>query len=119
MGPLPTAPKLGKADEDASIKRFAQDISRALGKHISEQDYPRLARERGWQGTTDLRLTIGPDGKLKDIVVQSSSNYDILDQRALEKLKALVLPRVPAEMKGRAFTVRIPVKFALREIEKK
>jgi protein TonB len=82
---------------------------------MSEQDYPRLARDRGWQGTAELRLQIGSDGKLKNVSVLNSSGYEVLDQRAIEKVNSLRMPRVPAEIRSRAFTVRIPIKFALRD----
>jgi protein TonB len=115
VAPLPALPRRAKADEDAAIRRFAREISRALGKEMSEQDYPRLARDRGWQGTAELRLQIGTDGKLKNVSVLNSSGYEVLDQRAIEKVNGLRMPRVPSEIRARAFTVRIPIKFALRD----
>ena len=42
---------------------------RIVGKVVSERDYPRLARDRGWQGSTMVRVEIGPDGLLKGVPV--------------------------------------------------
>jgi protein TonB len=103
-----------KADEEKAIQRFAFDISRQIGRGVSDRDYPRVARERRWQGTTQLVLRIHADGKLEDVKVATSSGYDVLDARAVELVKRLRLPAVPAEIEH-AFAVRIPVQFSLRE----
>jgi len=113
---LPTAPKLAKGDEDAALRRFQKDIERRLGKEISAaKDYPRQAREQGWQGTSKLRLSIGSDGKLKDVAVLDSSGHEPLDRVALAKVQALTLPRIPNEMRARAFSVEVLVMFAIRQ----
>ena len=116
LAPLPTAPKLAKGDEDAALRRFITEIQRRLGKEISPQrDYPPQAREQGWQGSSKLRLSIGSDGKLKEVVVVDSSGHESLDQVALGKVQAMSLPRIPSEMRARAFSVEVVVKFAVRQ----
>jgi protein TonB len=49
-----------------------------------EPSYPRLARARGWQGATDVELTILADGRVDDASVSRSSGFDVLDRAALE-----------------------------------
>jgi periplasmic protein TonB len=114
-GAMPSAPKRNKLDVEAVIQRFAAEISRQMEKGVSERDYPRLARDRGWQGTTHLLLHISADGQLGEITVATSSGFDILDTRAIELVKRVKLPSMPADIESQAFTVRIPVRFALRE----
>jgi len=92
----------------------ADEISRVLGKSVSERDYPRLARQQNWQGTTEVRLQIGSDGKVKDVVVGRTSGYDLLDQRAIQLVKQLRLPKIPSAFRQREFTVTVPITFALR-----
>jgi protein TonB len=111
---LPTAPKQARVDENAVLRRFADEISRVLGKSVSERDYPRLARQQNWQGTTEVRLQIGSDGKVKDVVVGRTSGYELLDQRAIELVKHLRLPKIPSAFRQREFTVTVPITFALR-----
>jgi TonB family C-terminal domain len=82
---------------------------------VSERDYPRLARDRRWQGTTQLVLRIRADGSLGEVIVATSSGYEILDERALEVVNQIKLPAVPLEIQSRAFAVRIPVRFDLKE----
>ena len=85
-----------------------------MWKHVSERDYPRLTRDRGREGTTQLLVRISGDGQLSEITVASSSGFGILDTRAVELVKRVKLPAVPAEIEAQPFSVRIPVKFALR-----
>jgi protein TonB len=46
--------------------------------------YPRVARARGWQGATDVELTVLADGRVDDVSVARSSGFDVLDSAALE-----------------------------------
>jgi hypothetical protein len=55
-----------KGDDYPPLKRFQPDMIASIGSVVSEQDYPREARDRGCQGLTLLRVTIGRDGHLKD-----------------------------------------------------
>ena len=115
MPPLPAAPRSSRVDEDAALRRFAQEISRIIGESVSDRDYPRLARQRGWQGTAEVRLIIGSNGKVKNIVIGRSSGHDVLDERALEMVKHVRLPKIPSPFREREFTVTIPITFALRK----
>lgn len=114
VAPLPMAPKQTSVDENALLRRFAGEISRILGKSVSERDYPLLARQSGWQGTAEVRLQIGADGKVKNVLVGRSSGYDLLDQRAVEMVRQIRLPNVPLAFRAREFTVTIPITFALK-----
>jgi protein TonB len=115
--PLPTPPKLKRGDEDAALKRFTQDIWRIVGKVVSERDYPRLARDRGWEGLTKVRVEIGSDGLLKKVTVTRSSGFPVLDDRAVAKMQEIKLPNIPDELRERAFSVDVPFRFSLRKGE--
>ena len=117
LTPLPTPPKLKRGDEDAAIRRFQADMVRIVGKVVSERDYPRLARDRGWQGATMVRVEIGPDGLLKGVTVTKSSGFSVLDDRAVSKIREIRLPNVPDELRERAFSVDVPFKFSLKNRE--
>jgi len=49
-----------------------------------EPQYPRLARARGWQGATDVELTVLADGRVDEAMVRRSSGFDVLDRAALD-----------------------------------
>jgi protein TonB len=114
---LPTPPRLKKGDEDAALRRYALEVSRIVGKVVSERDYPRLARDRGWQGSTTVRVEVGPDGLLKAVHVTRSSNFSVLDDRAVSKIREIKLPNIPDELRERAFSFEVPFRFSLRNRE--
>ncbi len=45
-------------------------------------EYPRLARQEGWEGTTLLRVQVAPNGHASAIQVQRSSGREALDNAA-------------------------------------
>jgi protein TonB len=78
-----------------------------------ERAYPRLARERKWEGTTQVAVEFGANGQLKRITVAETSGHAVLDQKAVEMVQE-VLPTVPRELRSRNFTVRLPILFKLK-----
>jgi protein TonB len=77
--------------------------------------YPVQAMERGWQGRVEIRVAIGANGTIKDTLIKTSSNHQILDDQALDMVKrSEPLTPVPAALRGREFTVDVPVIFELQ-----
>lgn len=111
---LPSAPKRKRTEDNDALPRFALDVARQLGREMKREEYPRRALEEGAGGTAKMLLRISADGKLSDVMVASSSGNDELDQYARDNIANLELPRVPPEFQSRAFTVVIPVMFAVR-----
>ncbi len=101
------------AEPDAgSVEQFRRALFEAAKRY---DHYPVQARERGWEGRGEIRLVIGPTGIIQSSVVKASSGHGILDNQALDMLKrAKPLAPVPAPLRGREFSVDIPVKFELR-----
>jgi len=93
---------------------FGEVLAQAIGKR---KDYPRLARVRNWQGTTELKLQIGTNGKLQDVHVGHSSGFPILDAAAIQMVHdAAPLPEVPETLRGRELTMTVPVVFKLEAL---
>jgi protein TonB len=100
--------------DPAALKAFGEVLAQAIGKR---KDYPRLARVRNWQGTTELKLQIGPDGKLQDVHVGHSSGFPLLDAAAVQMVQnAAPLPDVPETLRGRELTMTVPVVFKLEAL---
>lgn len=77
--------------------------------------YPAQAVENGWTGKVEVRLVIGADGGVERALVKSSSGHDILDSQALDMVRrAESLTPVPPALRGREFSVDIPVVFDLQ-----
>jgi protein TonB len=74
--------------------------------------YPKIARKRGWSGTTTIELQIAPDGKLIKAFVTHSSGREVLDNAALESILSLknkTLPKPAVKT-----TISLPINFALK-----
>lgn len=75
--------------------------------------YPMVARRNGYQGRVVVRLDVAADGRATDAQVLVSSGHDILDQSAVDTLRAWKLE--PALAGGRPVpgSVNVPVRFRL------
>ena len=61
-------------------------------------------------------MVIGTDGTIASISIKTGSGFEVLDQQALEMIrKAKPLAPIPAQLRGKGFTVDVPVVFSLRE----
>ena len=77
--------------------------------------YPSQAMEKGWQGRVEVRLIIGANGFTQSLSIRKSSGYEILDKQALDiVIKAKPLTPIPASLRGRQFTIDIPIIFDLQ-----
>lgn len=76
--------------------------------------YPAQALRNRWTGTVLLELTIDASGQVSAARILKSSNYEILDQSALETARTWQF--TPARLNGRAIslTVARPVNFEQR-----
>ena len=58
-----------------------------LASYVSDEDYPSNAVRNEEQGTTRFRLAVGPDGKVKECTVTSSSGSSALDATTCRLMK--------------------------------
>lgn len=76
--------------------------------------YPGQAMAAGWQGTAEVRLDVGSDGRPAPAQLARSSGYESLDRAALAMIDAAALRAVlPDGLRGYAFAVMLPVVFNL------
>ncbi|MDA0262272.1 MAG: energy transducer TonB [Proteobacteria bacterium] len=77
--------------------------------------YPRIARERGWQGRVILEVAIAHNGIVDRAEVGESSGYRVLDLAALQAVRrwrfAVMQPLPPAQ----GTMVRVPITFKLSD----
>ena len=58
---------------------------------------------------------VGSDGTIKNTLIKRSSTYQILDDQALDMVKKSTRAEpIPSALRGREFTLDIPVIFELQ-----
>jgi protein TonB len=109
----PAAPVRAAAEAEPTDVLFG--YGRLLEQALeSNQQYPRLARQRGWQGLVKMRVQFLPGGQIGQISIVRSSGFAMLDETAVAMLRSAALPPVPDGLRRREFLLDVPVEFRLR-----
>lgn len=112
-GSAPAAAPAPAFDEAGTIAQYRIALMQVAS---TLKTYPRIAQENNWQGRVELRLTIGPGGGLASLAVKSGTGYTVLDQHALDMLRrAQPKTPLPAGLRGREFSLEVPVVFGLKD----
>lgn len=70
--------------------------------------YPLVARRRGEEGKVLLRVNLSQSGAIKDVTVEESSGFELLDRAALKAVRRWRFSRKAAR------TVLVPINFRLK-----
>ena len=57
------------------------------GYYIPKPEYPNLARKRSYEGVSKFRIILNDDLKVKEVILLSSSGYNILDKAARKSIE--------------------------------
>lgn len=110
--PAPSAPSAPAADA-GSLETYRMDLLRMARKY---KRYPRVAMDNNWEGRAVVRMVIGPNGLISSVSVTTTSGHQILDKQAIDMIqKAKPLVQIPAALRGKEFSVEIPVIYSLKE----
>ena len=105
----------------ASSAASSPDLLLAYRRQLSEllarqQEYPRVAALRGWEGEVRLRLQVARKGQLLAVHLEHSSGFDVLDKHALAMLAGFgTLPPFPEALNDSELQVVIPINYKLRK----
>jgi len=115
--PAPVTPVAGSHQDSRSQQSQSSTLTPASANadylNNPKPNYPRLARQRHWQGRVLLRVLVTADGRCGELSVYRGSGHDILDEAALEAVRQWRF--VPGQRGGEAVTswVNVPIEFAL------
>ncbi len=87
---------------------------RWVGGFITDDDYPKVSRQKGQDGSVLLSVFIDATGKVRDVRLLKGS-YDALNDVAVKKLKAATFEPARDES-GRPIPTKLilPIRFELR-----
>lgn len=111
-GEAPDAePNEGEPRDEESRLQIESLIRTRFADHFH---YPPLAQRHGWQGEVVLTLRVATDGTLSAIEVVRSSGHAILDQAALDSLRAVErIEFTPGMSLRHQLELRMPVIYQL------
>ncbi|HYG47769.1 MAG TPA: TonB family protein [Allosphingosinicella sp.] len=86
-----------------------------LASYVSDEDYPTSAVRNEEQGTTRFRLSVGPDGRVKECSVTSSSGSSALDATTckLMRQRAKFQPATGSDGRPTSDTVTSAIRWVL------
>src|SRR5262249_28056742 len=75
--------------------------------------YPRVARTRGWEGTTILRVEVLTDGTGGQVEVTRTSGYSVLDSVSVSTVRTWRFAPARLDNQPVVSWVEVPVRFRL------
>jgi len=105
------------ASADSESQQLKIRIQQLIKLRVSHnQYYPRIARNRAWEGQVKLGMQVRSDGQLTDVHVISSSGHRVLDRAAMKSIRVVtVLPEAIDWLQGRSIDVILPIIYKLTD----
>jgi protein TonB len=106
------------ADPPARVEPRKVEPARAkanLASYVSDEDYPATAARNEESGTTRFKLAVGPDGRVKECSVTSSSGSSALDSTTckLMRQRAKFTPAMDSNGRPTGDTVASAIRWVL------
>lgn len=112
--PLPAASSGGAKLLRDSTAEMVSVRSKVRAGNNPRPEYPRAAREAGWEGTVILRVLVLPDGSAGNVTLHQTSGHSILDEAALSAVKNWrFIPAMDGNFPMQS-AVHLPIRFDLR-----
>lgn len=87
---------------------------RPLSRGNPAPRYPRFALRRGWEGEVVLRVRVTPSGEVDRVRVHISSGHALLDDSAVDAVRAWRFEPARRGDQPVMAVVRVPVLFRLQ-----
>jgi protein TonB len=111
--PAAAAPSVPALSQSSLLAAYRQSLTEIFA---GQQQYPRVAAMRGWEGEVRLHLRVARKGNLIAVKLDHSSGFDVLDQHALAMLEQLAtLPPLPDGLEANEIQVVVPVNYKLKK----
>jgi protein TonB len=110
---LPSPELLPAPDSAPKLQGAATTAEPIPGPVNPSPQYPDIARRRGWEGTVTIKVFVSKEGIVKNLQVQQSSGYQILDLAAQNTVKSWkFIPAREGDMNLDSWVI-IPIQFRL------
>jgi periplasmic protein TonB len=111
-GRLPIAAEPSAASQQPAAPPVLREATPEYDQNPAPE-YPRRARQLGFEGTVVLNVMINQKGGVEDVKIAVSSGYSLLDQSALRSVKAWRFKPARRGDQPVAAWVQVPVRYTL------
>lgn len=99
--------------DPGAVARFRLELMEIARRY---KRYPRIAQDNNWEGRVELRIAFAESGAISAFTVKKGTGRTVLDEEAQAMIRsALPQATLPPGLRGKAFTLEIPVDFSLKE----
>lgn len=110
---LEPQPASAAGPDPGSVARYRLELMDIARRY---KRYPRIAQDNNWEGRVELRIGFAENGAMTAMTVKKSAGRVVLDEEAQAMIRsAQAQAAVPAALRGKAFTLEIPVEFSLQD----
>ncbi|QSA97599.1 energy transducer TonB [Methylococcus sp. EFPC2] len=112
--PVVSAPEAPPKPAAPPPAPYVEASYKGPGLHNPPTRYPRIALERQWEGSVQLKVQVLTDGTAGEIRVERSSGHEILDEATIEQVKSWRF--IPARRGDQAVIswVIVPIEYKLK-----
>lgn len=110
----PTPTKAESATPPAVTESLVKADYKSPSLNNPPTHYPRIAQTRQWEGTVILEIRVLASGEAGEVKIVQSSGHEILDESAVEQVKAWHF--IPAHKGDKSVDdwVRVPITFKFK-----
>lgn len=106
-------PAVASGPDPASVARYRLELMEIAQRY---KRYPRIAQDNNWEGRVELRIAFSESGAMSLLSVKKGAGRAVLDEEAQAMIRsAQAQATIPPALRGKAFTIEIPVDFLLKE----
>ena len=110
---VPPGPAAASGPDPGSVARFRLELMEIARRY---KRYPRIAQDNNWEGRVELRIAFSESGAISSLSVRKGTGRAVLDEQAQAMIRsAQAQASIPPALRGKAFTLDIPVDFFLKE----
>jgi len=98
-------------EEEAALNHYILEVQKIIFQSLN---YPRLAREAGWQGAVKVKLHINNEGELLGVKISESSGYLSFDDNVLKIVESLSpYPVFPPNIELNDLWIDVPIVYEM------
>ena len=108
---------VNKNSSSSDLGKLRRGFQRKIWQKVAKAKYyPRIARERGFEGEPIVTFTLGSKGELIGLKLIIVSRYKLLNEAALETVRrGIPYPAIPKSLERNSISFNLPISYVLEK----